>query len=620
MSRKSGVKYVDPMLTMQGLRRRTAAPVVVASIGLLLTAAAGTAVRRHLSERQPNPSWTTGAATIWALAMFSCVALVISGSWLTWRLPTNRTGWCLTVAGVALTLSILATYTPGAASPWGEHLLPPVYLAAIAIAVSSWPTGRMPLRWSKPFRRAVLVYGVTAVVSKFVISESPYSPWWPAHNWMLPTLAGPATSALGRDVLRVLLGCVAPIMFLAFVVRQRASMPAGVRATSRPAFVAAAVLGVSELWTFMSTTGAAPLMGYGGRSTSIGIVGACVEFGSYGVVALLLVWSESIRRRRRTSGVSAARTIELGPQDPGLDASHEVAKILGDPTARLSVRGSEPLRLVDSHQSADSTAPTRQRGLITIADRDGSVVAAVEHDAQIVASSITRDAMMTSIGMAVLRRARQVEADQRTADVRRVQRRVLDSQDRSRRRLERNLHDGVQQRLVALALDASMMARREASGLLEPGERLRLHAAVLDAIDFSHQVLMEGAPGVLDPGLSAGLVALDAVIPLSTHLDLRGDVPADDPVAAALWFVASEAVANSLKHAGAHEIQIHLRVDADSAELTITDDGCGGAIGSPAAIARRLAAFDSTLEVTSPPGGGTTIRARLPLATTLGVA
>ena len=70
------------------------------------------------------------------------------------------------------------------------------------------------------------------------------------------------------------------------------------------------------------------------------------------------------------------------------------------------------------------------------------------------------------------------------------------------------------------------------------------------------------------------------------------------PSRPALWFVASEAVANSLKHADAHEIQIHLRVDGSSAELTITDDGCGGAIGSPAAIARRLAAFDSTLEVT----------------------
>jgi signal transduction histidine kinase len=249
----------------------------------------------------------------------------------------------------------------------------------------------------------------------------------------------------------------------------------------------------------------------------------------------------------------------------------------------------------------------------------GEVVAAVEHDAAIVASSITRYAMMTSIGMALLRHARQVEADQRTAEVRRVQRQVLDSQDRTRRRLERNLHDGLQQRLVALSLEASMMARHESAGAVDAAERARLQAAVIDTIEFSHAVLNEGAPGVLDPGLAAGLVALEAVIPLTTRLHVSGDVPADDPVASALWFVASEAVANSLKHADAHNIQISLRVDSNSAELTIIDDGCGGA-GSPAAIARRLAAFDSTLEVASPPGGGTSIRASIPLATSRGAA
>ena len=214
-------------------------------------------------------------------------------------------------------------------------------------------------------------------------------------------------------------------------------------------------------------------------------------------------------------GVSS---VELGPVEAGIDASDEVARILGDPTARVVVRGADTLRLVGGEDIDRPAQSPSERALITIADRDGDVVAAVEHDAEIVASSITRDAMMTSIAMAVLRRSRQVEADQRTQEVRRVQRRVLDSQDRTRRRLERNLHDGVQQRLVALALEASMMARREAAGAVGPDERDQLRTDVVDAIDFSHAVLSEGAPGVLDPGLSAGLVALDAVIPLATRL------------------------------------------------------------------------------------------------------
>jgi len=618
----SHVKQTERVPTTTHPRRNPAAIVTVASLGLVLTVLAATAVRRHLGERVPYATWTIGESTMWFLAGFSCVALVVAGPWLSWRLPTNRTGPCLTVAGFALAASIYGSYTPVPASPWAEQLLPTVYIAAVFIAVSSWPTGRMPARWSRPFGWAVAAYVIVGVGSKFVFAHSlpTDAPWWPTHLWGLPTLADAATSALGRNVVAVLLHGVAPILFLAFVVRRRASMPPSVRATSGPAFVAAALFGISELWAFTSTMAAAPLGGYGGRSTIIGMVGASVEFGRYGAVALLLVWSESMRRRSRASHRSGTHSVELGPAETGVDLSDEVASILGDPSALVVIRGADTLRLVGGEAKAPLAQSSTGRALITIADRDGVVVAAVEHDAHLVASSVTRDAMMTSIGMAVLRRARQVEADRRTAEVRIVQRRVLDSQDRTRRRLERNLHDGVQQRLVALALEASMMARRETAGTLDPNERDRLQAAVVDAIDFSHEVLSEGVPGVLDPGLSAGLVALDAAIPLTTRLDLRGDLPAEDPVAAALWFVASEAVANSLKHADAHEIRIHLRVDPTSAELTITDDGCGGAIGSPAAIARRLAAFDSTLEVTSPPGGGTTIRATIPLAKSRGAA
>ena len=610
----SAVKHSEQVLTSQHLRRHPAPQMVVVVLGLALTALAADAVRQHLGDRSPHSSWTIGESTMWALAFGSCVALVVSGAWLSWRLPTNRTGLCLTVAGFALAGSIYGSYTPVAASPWAELLLPTVAIAAIVVAVSRWPTGRMQKRWSNPFRLAVLAFLLIGIGAKFVFAEwVPFlGPWFGTGSWGLPTWAGADTSAVGRNVVKVLLLGVGPIVFLAFVVRRRASMPASVRATSLPAFVAAAVFGVTVLWGFASSM--ADLGGIGGRSTRIGMVGACLGFGSYGAVALLLVWSESMRRQSRTADPSSAASVELGPLEVAVDASEEVGRILGDPTARVVIRGADALRLV-----GDDAQSSAGRALITIADRDGEVVAVVEHDAAIVASAITRDAMMTSIGMAVLRRARQIDADERTAEVRRVQRRVLDSQDRTRRRLERNLHDGLQQRLVALALQASMTARHEAAGFVDADERDRLRVALVDVIEFSHEVLSEGAPGVLDPGLSAGLVALEAVIPLTTRLQLTGDVPADDPVAAALWFVASEAVANSLKHADAHEIQIRLRVDADSAELTITDDGCGGAT-SPAAIARRLAAFDSKLEVTSPPGGGTTIRASIPLATSRGAA
>ncbi len=76
------------------------------------------------------------------------------------------------------------------------------------------------------------------------------------------------------------------------------------------------------------------------------MVGACLAFGSYGAVALLLVWSESIRRRSRTADPSSAASVELGPLEVAVDASEEVGRILGDPTARVVIRGADALRLV----------------------------------------------------------------------------------------------------------------------------------------------------------------------------------------------------------------------------------------------------------------------------------
>ena len=175
---------------------------------------------------------------MWALAAFSCAVLVVSGPWLSWRLPTNMTGVCLTVAGFALVASIYGSYTPSAVSPWAEQLLPTVYIAAIAVAVSSWPTGRMPARWSRPFRRVVVVFVIVGVGSKFVLPERLYGPWWPAHDWELPALPVSGTTAIGVNVEAVVLMGAAPVLFLAFVARRRASMPASVRATSRPAFAA----------------------------------------------------------------------------------------------------------------------------------------------------------------------------------------------------------------------------------------------------------------------------------------------------------------------------------------------------------------------------------------------
>jgi signal transduction histidine kinase len=117
----------------------------------------------------------------------------------------------------------------------------------------------------------------------------------------------------------------------------------------------------------------------------------------------------------------------------------------------------------------------------------------------------------------------------------------------------------------------------------------------------------------VDPGLAAGLVALDATLPVATRLEIDGDVSRDHPVASALYFVACEAVANSLKHAHASLIVLHLVVADGVAELSVSDDGVGAVATPPAAIVRRLEPMASTVELSSPPGRGTCLRVRVDL-------
>ncbi len=245
-------------------------------------------------------------------------------------------------------------------------------------------------------------------------------------------------------------------------------------------------------------------------------------------------------------------------------------------------------------------------------DSTGRTVAHITHDPTIGVDEGVRRALAGVVETEVARRVLTIEADRRGAEIFHVHRKILDSQDRTRRNLERDLHDGVQQRLVALSLQASRVARREK---IDAGRVDELRGPLLVAIVETRQLLTQGVPAVIDPGLAAGLAALDATIPLHTSLQVNGDLPRSHPAATVLWFVASEAVANSLKHAHASQIALRLEVDAGAAELSVADDGVGDA-GSiaPVAITRRLEVIPAELTVTSPEGVGTTIRVRVDLA------
>ena len=129
-------------------------------------------------------------------------------------------------------------------------------------------------------------------------------------------------------------------------------------------------------------------------------------------------------------------------------------------------------------------------------------------------------------------------------------------------------------------------------------------AELVDLIDA-------GVPDVLTRGLAAALFTLAATVPVAADVAVRGDLDAADPLARALWLVASDAATNAVKHADASRLRIELAVDAATASIVVRDDGRGGLTRPPASIADRAANIGGALTVTSPVGGGTEITMRV---------
>lgn len=204
----------------------------------------------------------------------------------------------------------------------------------------------------------------------------------------------------------------------------------------------------------------------------------------------------------------------------------------------------------------------------------------------------------------------------RVAELADTRSQVLDAVDDERRRIERDLHDGLQQRLIALGMLISRSGRsKTAAGRDELLHQA--HGVLQNAITELRDVSGRVYPAVLDSdGLAAALESLAerAGIPVQVHFDLS--TPLRQSVETAVYFAVSEAVTNAIKHgpAGAVEITVteqhHARVLA-----CIRDDGRGGA--DPAGrglsgLARRIAAVDGQLSIDSPAGGPTTVRVSIP--------
>jgi signal transduction histidine kinase len=192
--------------------------------------------------------------------------------------------------------------------------------------------------------------------------------------------------------------------------------------------------------------------------------------------------------------------------------------------------------------------------------------------------------------------------------------RLVEVADSERKRIQRNLHDGAQQRLTSVLLTLGRLRAMSA----QPDSLLVFAIDELAAgLDEIRELASGLHPAVLaERGLVAALEALALRAPLPVDLDLALDQPIPEQVAAAAYYVVAEALANVHKHAGAQRVVVNAKTDEGGLAIAVTDDGIGGADregGGLRGLADRVEALGGRLVLDSPAGGGTRLRAQIPL-------
>ena len=372
------------------------------------------------------------------------------------------------------------------------------------------------------------------------------------------------------------------------------------RRSQGPLLVAAAatiLMGLVWLGWVTATDGAVPWLETIARAVAVSL--------AVGVVAGIL-WS----RLRRPE--ASELVVELQAQTAAT-LRERLARALGDPTLEVAYRLGDG-RYVDA-EGRPVELPRDPDRAVTPVTAGGVEVAALVHDPALLDEPALVESVRATAALVLENERLAAEVRSQLAEVRASRGRIVAAADGERLRIERNLHDGAQQRLVTLSVALGLEASHADPAAADALSRAQ------DEVEQAIAELRELARGIhptllRDEGLQAAVEALArrAPLPVTVQGTLTDRLP--DPVELAAYFVVSEALTNVVKHASATQASVLLEREPGLLRVTVADDGAGGArmtAGSGLAGLRdRLDALDATLAIESPPGQGTTIRAELP--------
>jgi len=526
-----------------------------------------------------------GAATAeWSVAVLAAYswAYLLAGAVAWERRPTSRVAALMTAVGIAAPAGHFAgTALPAlSAAPWTGVPLMNVFLLWLILA---YPDGRLR-SWMYPALIAAI--GLTVATTNLLVQFIGFqvlsyaSPLMIAlsvtllmlvlHRWM-------AASPAGRRGLTpmVLAGALVATLFAAEPLSFLLGIPIGPETPFR--------------WAMLVARGTVPVAF---------LVGLLNQRMARGAVAELVV------------GLDTSRVGHL---------RESLARSLGDPSLEIAFWSTARNAYEDADGApVDLPDASAERGIILL-ERDGEPLGAIVHDPALADDPGLISGVSAAIRMAVDIERLNAAVEAQLVDVRASRMRIVEAADAERRRVERNLHDGAQQRLVALSL-----ALRRARAQLPPDADPELEATLGGASEQLATALSELRdlargihPAILtEAGLAPALRSLARESPIPVQVMVAIDEPVPEPVAAAAYFLAAEALANVAKYAAARSATVSAVSAAGQLRMEVSDDGVGGADPATGSglrgLADRMAAVGGVLEIDSPRGGGTRLKAELP--------
>ena len=523
------------------------------------------------------------------------------------RRPDNRVGMLMAATGFAWFLSALSFSDVPLIFTIGQ-LFGSLFFAVIMHLLLAFPSGRLQSRLER--RIVVAAYLLTTVVVAplwlFADAEALDCESCPENVLLVDpneSLVTTVTSVLNIGGI-VLIGAV-----LVILARRWRRASAGQRRLLVPVYSA----GAAVIVLLIVTVG---LQASGADTWTLDIfwIASLVPFGLVPYMFLATL----VRARMIQTGAVGRLIARLGEAPGRGQLRDELARALGDPTIELVYWLPDGERFVDARgRTVQLPAPGSGRGVTRI-ERDGELVAAIVHDALNFDREL--DAIGAAAAIALENERLDAELRAKVAELRESRSRMLRIGLEERRRLERDLHDGAQQRLVSMALNMRLARDRMRE---DPDAAERLLDGAGSELDAALEELRELARGIhpavlSDRGLDAALetLARRAPLPVELNRDARERLP--ESIELAAYFVVSEALTNVAKYADATHAQVNVARRNGKLLVEVTDDGVGGADPGNGTglrgLADRLAVIEGRLEVESPPGAGTTIRARIPCA------